>query len=492
MQVGEPTPHAGAFRPGWGARAGEPLAARGWPLALMAAVLFACNLALSFPGVLTNDSVNQYAEALSGRYTDWHPPVMAWLFSVLLRVHEGPAPLFILHLVGFWSGWWLLADATRRAGRAQLAFLFLLAGLFPTFVFLNASLNKDVGMVAAWLPAVGALYWYRAQGRRVPLAAGFVIAALLAYGTLVRSNAIFALGPLLLYALAPAAWLRSVRLMVAAVVVAGLALPVTQLANRVLFQPVERQAVHSLFLFDLAGIAAHTGQPELMAPRAHLNLEELRRCYTPYWWDSFSPWGSCGAKVSRPDDDHATTGDGLPAQWARTIAAHPLAYATHRLKHFNSALMFAVPLKHIRLTPEYRTDNPSFKPLETVTPRDIQFDLVRKNPSVWPISWVAWAAVLLAFLSRRGDSAAVRLGRVLAVSSLAYAGAYLVIGVATDVRYHYWTVAAAVAATLLALPELADGYRRRAPGLIAGTVLLGVLLALTLGARLLDFQAWSV
>jgi hypothetical protein len=492
MPMGESTPHAGVFRPGWTARAGEPLAMRGWPLALMAAVLFACNLALSFPGHMTNDSVNQYAEAMSGRYTDWHPPVMAWLFSVLLRIHEGPAPLFVLHLAGYWAGWWLLADATRRAGHAQLAFLVLLAGLFPTFVFLNASLTKDVGMVAAWLPALGLLYWYRAQGRHVPIAAGLAIAALVAYGTLVRSNAIFALGPLLLYALAPAAWLRNVRLLAAAVAVAVVAVPVTQQVNRLLFHPVERQAVHSLFLFDLAGIAVHTGDASLVAPRANLSLDELRRCYTPYWWDSLSPWGSCAGKVSRPDDDHATVGEGLTMQWARTIAAHPVAYAIHRLKHFNSALMFAVPLKHIRLTPEYRTDNPAFKPLELVTPRDVRFDLVRKNPSVWPVTWVAWAAVLLAFLARRDASAAVLLARALAVSALGYACAYLVIGVATDIRYHYWTVLAAIVATLLVVPELAEGYRRRATVLVIGSMSLAFVLALALAARLLDFQAWSV
>jgi hypothetical protein len=457
----------------------------------MALVLFACNLALQFPGLMTNDSVNQYAEAISGRYTDWHPPVMAWLFSVLLRIHEGPAPLFVLHMVGYWSGWWLLADATRRSGRANLAFLMPLAGLFPTFVFLNASLNKDVGMVAAWLPAVGLLYWYRAQDRRVPLAAGLAIAALLAYGTLVRSNAVFALGPLLLFALAPAGWLRNTRLMIAAVAVAVIAIPLSQQANRILFHPVERQAVHSLFLFDLAGIAAQEGDPSLMAPRAILSAEELRKCYTPYWWDSFSPWGSCAGKVMRPDDDHATNGDGLPMQWLRTIAAHPVAYAVHRLKHFNSELMFAVPLKHIRLTPEYRTDNPAFKPLETVTPHDVRFDLVRKNPTVWPMTWMAWSLVLLVFLARAESSPAVLLSRTLVVSALGYGGAYLVIGVATDIRYHYWTVLAAVVATLLVLPSLAEGYRSRSRVLLAGTAALGVVIALGLAARLLDFQAWS-
>src|SRR5438874_2172924 len=97
----------------------------------------------------------------------------------------------------------------RAAGMPALASGWLLAalvGLFPTFVFLNASITKDVGMVAAWLPAVGLLYWYRSQGRPLPVVAGIAVTLLLAYGTLVRSNAVFALGPLLLYALAPVRW----------------------------------------------------------------------------------------------------------------------------------------------------------------------------------------------------------------------------------------------------------------------------------------------
>jgi hypothetical protein len=83
------------------------------------------------------------------------------------------------------------------------------------------------------------------------------------------------------------------------------------------------------------------------------------------------------------------------------------------------------------------------------------------------------------------------LARTLAVSALGYAGAYLVIGVATDIRYHYWAVLATVAATLLALPELGEGYRRRAPALLGGTAAVAAVVALGLAARLLDFQAWS-
>ncbi|WP_158295638.1 hypothetical protein [Crenalkalicoccus roseus] len=33
--------------------------------------------AACFPGVMRPDSFHQYEQAITGRYTDWHPPVMA-------------------------------------------------------------------------------------------------------------------------------------------------------------------------------------------------------------------------------------------------------------------------------------------------------------------------------------------------------------------------------------------------------------------------------
>ena len=459
-------------------------------LALLVASLFAANVALHFPGALNNDSINQYAEAVSGRYTDWHPPVMAWLWSVLRLAGDGPAPFLLLHLALYWAGFGLLADATRRAGRPRLALLVALAGAFPPFLYLNATITKDVGMVASWLAAAGLMFWFRAQDRRIPVPVGVLVAALLLYGTLVRSNAVFALGPLLMYALAPASWLRNTRLMVGAIVLAVLAIPMAQQANRLLFDPVSRDPVHSLFVFDLMGIAAHANDPELVEPRATLSATDLRACYTPYWWDSLSPWGRCASRTHRPDTDHATVGEGLAVQWAKTIMAHPVEYAVHRLKHFNSSVLFAVPPKHIRLTPEYRTDDPSFPPMEVVTERDIKFDLLRKNPFVWPVTWLVWGAFLLAFLARRPVAQPVLLARVLIVSALGYSLAYLVIGVATDMRYHYWTLMAMLAATLLVMPQLAQGLRQRSRPLLAGVAAVALAVGIGAATRLLDFQGF--
>jgi len=185
-----------------------------------------------------------------------------------------------------------------------------------------------------------------------------------------------------------------------------------------------------------------------------------------------------------------TLPDGLAAQWARSIAQHPAAYLEHRLKHFNSALLLAVPLKHIRLTPEYGTGDPAFQPLERLTERDIRLDWVRKNPAVWPAVWLAWAICLLVLLARETPSTHVLLARVLAASALGYSGAYLLIGVATDMRYHYWSLLAVLLATLAVAPTLLRQWQRqRRPllasgGVVAAVVLVGVL------ARAADFRGW--
>lgn len=466
------------------------LAASGSVLALLVVALFALNVALHYPGTMSNDSINQYAEATSGHYTDWHPPVMAWLWSVLRHVGDGPGPFLLLHLALYWSGFGLLADGMRRAGHPRTALLMALAGAFPPFLYLNATVTKDVGMVASWLAAVGLMFWFRAQSRHIPLYWAAAIAALILYGTLVRSNALFALGPLLLYALAPARWLRATRLMAGAVVIAVLAIPLTQQLNRVLFHPEGRDPVHSLFLFDLLGIAAHEHDPALLEPRATLNAADLKACYTPYWWDPLSPWGRCETLVHRPDTSHATFGEGLPVQWARTIAAHPLAYAQHRLKHFNSEILFAVPPKHIRLTPEYQTGDPAHPPLEIVTARNIKFDLLRKNPFVWPVTWIAWGLGLLVFLAREPAFDQVLLARALIVSELGYSSAYLVIGVATDMRYHYWSLIAGLVATVLVMPQLVHGWRRRSRPLAGALLAVGVVITIGVATRLLDFQGF--
>jgi hypothetical protein len=106
------------------------------------------------------------------------------------------------------------------------------------------------------------------------------------------------------------------------------------------------------------------------------------------------------------------------------------------------------------------------------------------------VTWLAGGAFLLAFLGRQAQTASTVLARVLIVSAIGYSGAYLVIGVATDMRYHYWSLLALVVATLLALPLLPEGWRSRSRPLLAGLATVGIVVGIGVAARLLDFQGW--
>lgn len=67
-------------------------------LALLVVALFAVNALMHYPGTMNNDSITQYSQAIRGRYSDWHPPIMAWLWSWLRLANNGPGPLLLLHL----------------------------------------------------------------------------------------------------------------------------------------------------------------------------------------------------------------------------------------------------------------------------------------------------------------------------------------------------------------------------------------------------------
>ena len=83
---------------------------------IAACLLCAAMLAIWWPGVAMYDSVDQYGQALRGAYDDWHPPIMARLWSLLHFAWDGQAPMFVLQAAFYWLGLGLIAAAQAREG----------------------------------------------------------------------------------------------------------------------------------------------------------------------------------------------------------------------------------------------------------------------------------------------------------------------------------------------------------------------------------------
>ncbi len=179
----------------------------------------------------------------------------------------------------------------------------------------------------------------------------------------------------------------------------------------------------SLQLFDLAGIAHFSADTSGLPKEA----EAVTRCYTPLFWDKLTQ--CLGSVDSLPES--------LTKQWIEAIATHPVAYAEHRLAHFNRTTFFMVPPM------QQCVDAPEFHQCDS-TKWGLFVDFVAKNALLWPATWLAVSLVLL---FQKIDP----FSRALNLSGLLFGGAYLVVGVAADFRYFYWTELAVQAAIVFHL-----------------------------------------
>ncbi|MDO7843061.1 hypothetical protein [Sphingomonas immobilis] len=395
----------------------------------------AIQLAAYWPGIVYWDAVRQYGQALSGDFDDWHPPVMGWVWRRFASVWLGPAPMLLLQLGLYWAGFALLV---ARAGRSRLALAIALCALLPFSLATMGSVLKDCLMAGALLSAAGLLAWGRGR---------WLAVALLLFAATLRFNALFAALPLLVVALPPA-W-RAMRLrfagcVIAATIVLGLAMP---LANRAIGAKPSGVAL-SLVIFDLGGITEHSGV-DAFPPLPIANPVAVNHaCYAPVRWDRYAWWVDepCPIQFAAIRDAFAARHESPYLFWLRAIAAHPLAYAEHRLAHTNVNLRFLVRDEIERPVQPQSAPNPwgyaisknGFEPAI-----DAAAVWSAGTPLGWPICWLALALGAL-LLHAKG------IAQALAISALLYGGTYLIFSVAPDLRYHLWTMIAAALAFVMA------------------------------------------
>src|SRR5690348_13975183 len=97
---------------------------------------------------MSADSLDQFGQARTGNYSDWHPPLMSFLLGCFDRIHQGPSGMLIFQNVLFWSGLgMMMADLF---GHTLLAWLFIVVvGFSPPLFGLLGTIWKDVALGAS-------------------------------------------------------------------------------------------------------------------------------------------------------------------------------------------------------------------------------------------------------------------------------------------------------------------------------------------------------
>jgi hypothetical protein len=409
--------------------------------------LCAMTLAVAWPGVALYDSVWQYRQALSGDYNDWHPPVMAHLWALLHPFGPGAAPMFVLQIIVYWLGLGLWGAGLAQRGRIVASVIVLAIGACPLFLGWQVTVLKDTQMAGAMLAASGLIAWWRLARRGMPVAAYVGAGVLLVYAMMVRSNAVFAVVPLVGML---TSWSLLRRLAVGAVTVV-LVLVVSPSINHRMLGAAQSGVTHAQPIFDLAGVAHFSGvvEPGGLLPE-DLALIEARHCYKPFFWDPLADPRHCGAIAERLETVPVGS---LGSMWIGAILHHPLAYGEHRIAHLNATWRFIVP-SHLPNAAPPEGGEPNT--IGLVNPGVAHVKLARagawvaETPLGWPIVWIVIAgSVLLAASSRTGVER--DLAVALAVSALTLEASFSVISIASDLRYHLWPmIASALAAVLIA------------------------------------------
>ena len=441
--------------------------------AMLAAALL--QAVLDWPGIMIWDSIRQYREALNGRFDDWHPPILDWVWRQLTIFGPGPATMLVLQLLLYWGGYALLVAWAARQRRRGLAVALGLCALFPLALALIGVVMKDSLMAATLVAATGLIAWTqtdRANWARIPAI------LLLLFAAAVRFNAVLACLPLLMATL-PAGW-RATRTRFAASAIAGLALLLAVLptVNSALRARPTGVAL-SLVIFDLGGITENSRTSVFPAvPGIDDPVAVNHGCYDPAMWDPYSWWVDepCALGFTNLVPALYRTGESPYRLWVQAIAGHPIAYAEHRLAHFNANSRFLVRGEIVKPVPDQSDPNPwnyRIRSTASLNALDRLISDLEAMPLEWPIWWMGVAAGLLMIaplLPRR------TLITALASSSLLYGLGYLVLSVASEMRYHLWTMMAALVAAVLAAGDLAQLPRLPARRL-AAALLLPVLIA---------------
>lgn len=402
-------------------------------------------LVLFRPGFMSADSAGQLLEARRGFYTDWHPPIMAALWSLGERIVRGPLAMLVLQTVCFWTGLALLAARLSAPVALKVCFLAVI-GLAPPIVSIAGAIWKDVLLVAFLMMAFGLAGRSRA----------FWVFAVLAAAT--RHNAIPAVALAVVLHLMPAG--GPSRAVLLRALGASLAVLVASLGLQRALTDQRAHVEQAIAMFDLVGIAATTGDlPDLHRCFLHgasFDRAAVLRSYDPrsnlYLVGPGTGLHFCG--------DPAGT-SGILRQWLAAIAAHPAAYVAHRLAVSAHLLgVHGTPGSFMMTASTYvPADHPGLEAAAPPTPLQEWLGRLVLGLRPWGL-FLPWIYVVLGAVA---GTVAQRQRRwwpcCIALSGLAYEAGLLVVAPTEEYRYSLWAIVAAIVATTWLVIEACASLR---------------------------------
>lgn len=398
------------------------------PLAGFAVCAFAF-----YPGIMTPDTLDQLNQANSHTFNDWHPPMMAWLWSGLNLVFPSASGFLFLDLFLLWFG---LFSIERSIDHRFSPFVYLL-GVMPFVINLSGIVWKDVATAYVLMCAV----LFLLRPKTYLNLAGFSLCIFIGIG--IRYNSLFSCIPLIigyfwLWFADRKPALSRVRVLGISVCFFAAQLVCLNLFNYQWLHTTRTTPQIVIMVDDLSYISTQVGKS--LVPE--IDLDTVTR----------STQVSMNDNVFRFNKflDYAA----VKESWKQAVRQYPFVYLKFRARVFLRFL-------GLSLAPPFDLDVPSrefwlessYQSQETNEVRREIGEYVRYSAIQWPflftgIFWLCMAtAVFCLGLAKTSHYRVATLA--LSSSAILNLGSYVLVANAPYFRYYYWSVVATTLAVFL-------------------------------------------
>lgn len=420
-----------------------------------------------YPGFMSNDSIVQFGMSKSMNFNDWHPPVMAWVWSVVGFFFPGPSGMLAVHLALVLIAVYLWRDSYKDK---PLSWLIFLIPFLPWIINFVGVLWKDVGLAFSLLALSGLALKALTPGKAL------IAFILIFYAINLRHNAIFAVFPMLI--LLGFRWIKganSIKAVIFSCATIYACFFLGSVFNYSILHAERTKPSNYMMVDDLAFLSIVKNESLLPG----IGIDEIKGCATSEIGQN-NLVGKVFCLSALPSYKQAAPlSTDLKGIWLSSIFENPIDYLRFRIAAFSYLLRTPDDPPYYIWHPGIDENSFGLKQVPnglTLLADRFVHDAAKTAPFFFkPYWWLMSSLVLLMMTFVVAKTKSVITARVLLVSAIFYIFGYMPVTPMADFRYIYWSVIATTISFIIVVidwPGFRSGLSKR---VIFIVTFLGVL-----------------
>lgn len=400
-----------------------------------------------YPGFLSIDSEYQLHQARMFKFSDWHPPMMSFVWFLLNHIYDGPASMLVFHNLLFWSALFLFSLWLFPTSNLYRVIFIVIFAFLPSVYRQLGGIWKDVSLsMSLFLVSVLLLYVQDCHEKWVRSLLFGLILLFLFYGFSVRLNS--APGVIVMCLWIVDILFTNVKFVQKIVLGLILFLIMAGMNNIFVYSLLHANRIYpyqQVEIHDLAAISIANNKvlfPQYLINAHNLTIAKIIDKYTPANVGSFI----FGDKLT-PLTDNANDIKQLNKVWFDNVKKNPLIYLRHRALCYGDLLLSCTTyLGDVCTEPYGITFHPTF--FYNLYCKIMALDSMQLLLTGWVYVLNCLFAIGAAWLLRK------RLEHwkailYIATSGFLYNACQFIYTPACEFRYVYWTVIASLMALVI-------------------------------------------